>query len=71
MLQARGKVRLLMQGPGHRETSGSTTGSCEHRLVTVEHSAGLNNGVMLTVVSNSSREHRLGKISNREGGQWR
>ena len=43
-----------------------TGSSCRHRLVTVEHSAGLNTGAMLAVVS--SHGHCLGKISNRAGG---
>ena len=72
MLQATGAVRLLMRlGIKHREMSGGTTGSgCRHRLVTMERSAGLNTGVMLTIVNSSSREHRHDKISNRAGRQW-
>ena len=70
MLPATGAVRLLMQlRPERRETSGGTAGSsCGNRLVTMERSAGLNTGVMLAVVSNSSRGNRLDKISNRASG---
>ena len=69
MLPATGAVCLIMQlGLEHGETSGGTTGSgCGHRLITMERSAGLNTGLMLAVESSSSREHRLGKISNRAG----
>ena len=67
MLPASGAVRLPMQLVSeHSETSGGTTGSnCGHRLVTLERGADLNIGIVLAVVSSSSREHRLDKISNR------
>ena len=70
MLPATRAVCMLMQlGSEHRETSGGTAGSsCGHRPVTIERSAGFNTGVVLDVVSNSSRGHRLGKISNRAIG---